>query len=83
MLSSSRVALNASRAVALPTRGALAGGYGSTIRTYAQAAPSSAATKPPVALFGIDGTYASALVRRPSPSPYCPAPSLIPDPLNP
>ena len=33
-------------------------------RSYAQAAaPSSAATKPPVALFGIDGTYASALVR--------------------
>ena len=31
-------------------------------RCYAQAA-SSASTKPPVALFGIDGTYASALVR--------------------
>ncbi|KAF2678655.1 OSCP-domain-containing protein [Lentithecium fluviatile CBS 122367] len=32
-------------------------------RSYAAAAaaPSSAATKPPVALFGIDGTYASAL----------------------
>ncbi|KAF1963054.1 OSCP-domain-containing protein [Byssothecium circinans] len=31
-------------------------------RSYAQAAaPSSAANKPPVALFGIDGTYASAL----------------------
>lgn len=33
-------------------------------RAYAQAAaPSSSQTKPPVALFGIDGTYASALVR--------------------
>jgi hypothetical protein len=33
-------------------------------RSYAAAAaPSSANTKPPVALFGIDGTYASALVR--------------------
>jgi F-type H+-transporting ATPase subunit O len=33
-------------------------------RSYAAAAaPSSAQTKPPVALFGIDGTYASALVR--------------------
>ena len=32
-------------------------------RSYAAAAaPSSASTKPPVALFGIDGTYASALV---------------------
>lgn len=28
----------------------------------AAAAPSSSSTKPPVALFGIDGTYASALV---------------------
>lgn len=33
-------------------------------RSYAAAAaPSSASTKPPVALFGVDGTYASALVR--------------------
>ncbi|KAK8217365.1 ATP synthase F0 subcomplex subunit OSCP atp5 [Zalaria obscura] len=31
-----------------------------SVRTYAAAA-SSAATKPPVALFGLDGTYASAL----------------------
>ncbi|KAF2130976.1 OSCP-domain-containing protein [Dothidotthia symphoricarpi CBS 119687] len=30
-------------------------------RSYAAAAPSSASTKPPVALFGVDGTYASAL----------------------
>ncbi|KAF2636518.1 OSCP-domain-containing protein [Massarina eburnea CBS 473.64] len=30
-------------------------------RSYAQAAPSNAANKPPLALFGIDGTYASAL----------------------
>ncbi|KAH7122307.1 ATP synthase delta subunit-domain-containing protein [Dendryphion nanum] len=36
-------------------------------RSYAAAAaaPSSASTKPPLALFGIDGTYASALVRTP------------------
>jgi len=32
------------------------------MRSYAAAAPSSASTKPPVALFGVDGTYASALV---------------------
>ncbi|KAF2464963.1 ATP synthase subunit 5 [Lindgomyces ingoldianus] len=30
-------------------------------RSYAAAAPPSASTKPPVALFGVDGTYASAL----------------------
>ena len=46
-------------------------------RSYAAAAaaPSSSATKPPVALFGIDGTYASALVRSPTfSSPQCPVP---------
>lgn len=32
------------------------------VRTYATPA-SGPSTKPPVALFGIDGTYASALVR--------------------
>ncbi|KAH4337488.1 ATP synthase subunit 5 [Parastagonospora nodorum] len=31
------------------------------IRNYAAAAPTGAANKPPVALFGVDGTYASAL----------------------
>jgi F-type H+-transporting ATPase subunit O len=31
------------------------------VRGYAAAAASSALTKPPVALFGVDGTYASAL----------------------
>ncbi|ORY18674.1 ATP synthase delta subunit-domain-containing protein [Clohesyomyces aquaticus] len=30
-------------------------------RTYATAAPSGPSSKPPVALFGVDGTYASAL----------------------
>jgi F-type H+-transporting ATPase subunit O len=36
------------------------------IRSYAAAAPATgAANKPPVALFGVDGTYASALVRLP------------------
>jgi len=39
-------------------------------RSYAAAAaPSGAAAKPPVALYGIDGTYASALVRAPFPPP--------------
>jgi hypothetical protein len=34
------------------------------IRSYAAAAPATgAANKPPVALYGVDGTYASALVR--------------------
>lgn len=35
------------------------------VRSYAVAAavPSGAAVKPPIALFGVDGTYASALVR--------------------
>jgi hypothetical protein len=34
------------------------------IRSYAAAAPAAGpASKPPVALFGVDGTYASALVR--------------------
>lgn len=33
------------------------------VRTYAAPAAGSAA-KPPVALFGLDGTYASALVRQ-------------------
>ncbi|KAL5114097.1 ATP synthase F0 subcomplex subunit OSCP atp5 [Pleosporales sp. CAS-2024a] len=31
------------------------------VRSYAAAAPGSSANKPPVALFGVDGTYASAL----------------------
>ncbi|KAH7398852.1 ATP synthase delta subunit-domain-containing protein [Phaeosphaeria sp. MPI-PUGE-AT-0046c] len=31
------------------------------IRSYAAAAPTGSANKPPVALFGVDGTYASAL----------------------
>lgn len=36
----------------------------SAVRTYAApAAASSANTRPPVPLFGLDGTYASALVR--------------------
>jgi hypothetical protein len=34
-------------------------------RSYAAAAPTSSGNKPPVALFGVDGTYASALVRFP------------------
>lgn len=33
-----------------------------TTRTYAAAAGAAGDVKPPVALFGIDGTYASALV---------------------
>jgi len=34
------------------------------VRTYA--APAAADTKPPVALFGLDGTYANALVCEPT-----------------
>jgi hypothetical protein len=38
------------------------------IRSYAAAAPATgSANKPPVPLFGVDGTYASALVRLPGP----------------
>lgn len=37
-------------------------------RTYAAAAASSN-VKPPVALFGLDGTYATALVRPRAPDP--------------
>lgn len=34
------------------------------VRSYAAAAaPSTQAVKPPVAVFGLDGTYATALVR--------------------
>ncbi|KAI9819445.1 MAG: ATP synthase F0 subcomplex subunit OSCP atp5 [Thelocarpon impressellum] len=61
---STRAALQASRAAAarapLTPRTVTA----CSQRYYAQAAPAqstTAATKPPVALFGIDGTYASAL----------------------
>ena len=32
-------------------------------RTYAAAAAPTQSVKPPIALFGIDGTYANALVR--------------------
>ena len=39
------------------------------LRTYAQAAPAQDA-KPPVALYGLDGTYASALVCLRYPSPH-------------
>jgi hypothetical protein len=35
------------------------------IRSYAASTATGAANKPPVALFGVDGTYASALVRLP------------------
>jgi hypothetical protein len=39
------------------------------IRSYAAAAPATGSqNKPPVALFGVDGTYASALVRFPEPA---------------
>ncbi|EMD96113.1 hypothetical protein COCC4DRAFT_184299 [Bipolaris maydis ATCC 48331] len=41
-------------------RAPIAARYAAT-RSYAAAAPSGSAIKPPVALFGVDGTYASAL----------------------
>ncbi len=53
-------------ASASASRPSLAHRIPTNVRSYAQATPaasaSSAATKPPVPLFGIDGTYASALV---------------------
>jgi len=55
---STRFAARAAR-VAAP-RAPIASTFG--VRTYA-APTNSANTKPPVALFGLDGTYASALVR--------------------
>ncbi|CAO2651268.1 Nn.00g095650.m01.CDS01 [Neocucurbitaria sp. VM-36] len=42
-------------------RAPIAARYAVTRSYAAAAAPSGAATKPPVALFGVDGTYASAL----------------------
>ena len=60
---STRLAARAARVAAQKTPTASSFG----VRTFAAPA-NSAATKPPVALFGIDGTYASALVRR-SPQP--------------
>ena len=44
-------------------RAPIAARYAATRSYAAAAAPSGAAVKPPVALFGVDGTYASALVR--------------------
>lgn len=44
-------------------RAPIAARFAATRGYAAAAAPNSAETKPPVALFGIDGTYASALVR--------------------
>jgi F-type H+-transporting ATPase subunit O len=59
MLPTGRTALTLSRA-------SLRGGYGGpvSVRTFAAAASPAPPSKPPVALFGIDGTYASALVSR-------------------
>ncbi|KAI9820641.1 MAG: ATP synthase F0 subcomplex subunit OSCP atp5 [Pycnora praestabilis] len=57
---SSRVALQASRAAA-PRAAIAPRANAASVRSYAQAAPAQS-TKPPVALFGVDGTYASALV---------------------
>lgn len=58
----SRQALLRSARAAAPQRAFL----GQT-RTFAAPA-SSEKVKPPVALFGLDGTYATALVRRPPPT---------------
>lgn len=51
---SGRVVAQAARRAAIAPRTAF--------RSYAQAAAAPASTKPPVPLFGVDGTYASALV---------------------
>ena len=58
---SSRAVLRATRAAA-PQRVAVPRAIASSqIRSYA--APASVDSKPPKALYGLDGTYASALVR--------------------
>lgn len=54
----------ASRAAARSARVAAPRFQTASVRGYAEAAGASANTKPPVPLFGVDGTYASALVRR-------------------
>jgi len=58
---SSRAILRAARATA-PQRSAVPRAIAnSQIRSYA--GPAAADSKPPIALYGLDGTYASALVR--------------------
>lgn len=58
---SSRAILRAAK-VAAPSRSAVPRVFTSSqMRTYAT--PSAADSKPPIALFGLDGTYATALVR--------------------
>jgi hypothetical protein len=57
MLSRRIAAYAASRSAVRPSPMAVRG----FVRTYAQAAE-GASTKPPIALYGIDGTYATALV---------------------
>ena len=58
----SRQALLSATRAAAPVRGALPRAVfaSSQLRTYAT--PAQADSKPPVALYGLDGTYASALV---------------------
>lgn len=60
---SSRALTSAVRAAA--PRTPIAARFAATRSYAAAAAPTSSQNKPPVALFGIDGTYASALVRLP------------------
>lgn len=53
------------------------------VRSYAQAA-NTQSVKPPVALYGVDGTYASALVRfLPSSPPNCPQLAVRRDEMGP
>lgn len=59
----SRQVLRSVRAAAAPSRAFAVGAV--PARTFAAAA--SADVKPPVAVFGVDGTYATALVKMPSP----------------
>lgn len=56
----SRQALLRSARTAAPQRAFLG-----QVRTFAAPAASSDKVQPPVALFGLDGTYATALVRLP------------------
>lgn len=68
----SRQALLRTARTAVSQRAAL-----SQTRAYAAAAASSGKVLPPVALFGVDGTYATALVRPPHPlTSVAPPPAL-------
>lgn len=71
----SRHALLRTARTAVSQRAAL-----SQTRAYAAAAASSGKVLPPIALFGVDGTYATALVRPSHPLTSVTPPSALPIP---